>query len=87
MELELRRQAENYLARLGEPQRSAVAAAIDKLGRDPPQGDIEPIIGQKGYFRARAGGLRILYTVREDRILITNIVPRGQAYNKKEKKK
>jgi len=64
-----------------------VADAIDRLEREPPEGDIEPIVGKKGFFRARAGGFRILFTISDGHILVTNIVPRGQAYSKKELKK
>jgi len=87
MEAIVHRRAEKYLARVGEPQRSTVAAAIDRLECEPPQGDIEPIVGKKGFFRARVGGFRILFTVKGDHIFVVNIVPRGQAYNKKEMEK
>jgi len=79
--------AQKYLDRQERARQKRVLDALEKLERDPPQGDIEPIIGQKGYFRAKVGGLRILYTTKEGHIFVTNIVPRGQAYNKKERKK
>jgi mRNA-degrading endonuclease RelE of RelBE toxin-antitoxin system len=87
MEVKLRNKAQKYLDRMNEPHKSLVIDALNKLESEPQEGDIRPIIGQKGYFRAKAGNFRILFTIRENDIFITNIVPRGQAYNKKEKQK
>jgi mRNA-degrading endonuclease RelE of RelBE toxin-antitoxin system len=87
MKVLLHHPAEKYLARLNATDRNRIVAAIDKLQKDPPEGDIRPIIGQKGFLRAKAGDFRILFKIRENYIFVTNIVPRGQAYNKKEKRK
>jgi mRNA-degrading endonuclease RelE of RelBE toxin-antitoxin system len=87
MEVELRNKARKYLERMNEPHKSLVIGALNKLEKEPPDGDIRPIIGQDGFFRAKAGDFRILFTIRENDIFVTNIVPRGQAYNKKEKQK
>jgi mRNA-degrading endonuclease RelE of RelBE toxin-antitoxin system len=78
--------AANYLKRIGEPMKSRIKASIANLAKDPPEGDIKRLSGTSGY-RARAGGLRILFKITGDIIKIHSIVPRGQAYNKKEKKK
>jgi mRNA-degrading endonuclease RelE of RelBE toxin-antitoxin system len=87
VEVELRNKARKYLERMNEPYKSMVVDALNKLEREPPEGDIRPIVGQKGYLRAKAGDFRILFTIRENDIFVTNIVPRGQAYNKGEKQK
>jgi mRNA-degrading endonuclease RelE of RelBE toxin-antitoxin system len=86
MEVVLSRDAANYLKRLGEPQKSRIKAALENLGNDPPQGDIIKLAGQDGY-RARLGGLRILLKIGEHSVRVHSIVPRGQAYSKKEKTK
>jgi mRNA-degrading endonuclease RelE of RelBE toxin-antitoxin system len=85
MEVLLGQAATNYLKRLGEPQKSRIKAALENLGNDPPQGDIVKLTGQNGY-RARIGNLRILFKIGENSVRVHSIVPRGQAYNKKEKK-
>jgi mRNA-degrading endonuclease RelE of RelBE toxin-antitoxin system len=87
MEVMLSHKAQKYLDRINEPSKSMVINALNKLEREPQEGDIKPIAGQKGFWRAKAGNLRILYTTGEDVIFVTNIVPRGQAYNKKERQK
>ncbi|MDR1469632.1 MAG: type II toxin-antitoxin system RelE/ParE family toxin [Spirochaetaceae bacterium] len=87
MEVELRNKARKYFDRMSEPHKSIVIDALNKLEREPPEGNIRPIAGQKGFLRARAGNFRILFTIRDGRVFVTNIVPRGQAYNKKERQK
>jgi mRNA interferase RelE/StbE len=85
MEVLLSREAANYLKRLGEPQKSRIKAALENMSNDPPQGDIIKLTGQDGY-RARVGGLRILFKIGETSVRVHSIVPRGQAYTKKERK-
>jgi len=87
MYVRLRNKARKYLERMNEPHKSIIIDALDKLEREPLEGDIRPIVGQKGFLRAKAGDFRILFKVRENDVFVTNIVPRGQAYNKKEKQK
>jgi len=87
MDVKLRNKARKYLERMSEPHKSVIIDALDKLEREPLEGDIKPIVGRKGLLRAKAGDFRILFKIRENDIFITNIVPRGQAYNKKEKQK
>ena len=87
MDVKLRNTARKYLERISEPHKSVITDALDKLEREPPEGDIRPIVGQKDFLRAKAGDFRILFKIREDYIFVTNIVPRGQAYKKKEKQK
>ena len=86
MQVLLSREAASYLKRLSAPQRGRIAAALANLGNEPPAGDIIKLTGIDEY-RARVGELRILFKIGADSIRVHNIVPRGQAYNKKEKKK
>jgi mRNA-degrading endonuclease RelE of RelBE toxin-antitoxin system len=86
MQVLLSRAAESYLKRLPEPQKSRILAALESLGHESPEGDIIKLTGQDGY-RARIGDLRILFKIGADSVRVHSVVPRGQAYNKKEKKK
>ena len=69
--------------RLNEPTLSRITEGIDGLEKEPPEGDIIPLTGKPGNFRLTVGGIRILFRIEDNTILITNIVPRGQAYSKK----
>jgi mRNA-degrading endonuclease RelE of RelBE toxin-antitoxin system len=62
---------------------SRITNAIDGLEKEPPEGDIMPLTKKPGNFRLVAGGIRVLYRIENDMILVTNIVMRGQAYTKK----
>jgi mRNA interferase RelE/StbE len=62
---------------------SRITDAIDGLEKEPPEGDIIPLTGKRGNFRLTVGGIRILFRIENNIILVTNIVPRGQAYTKK----
>jgi len=77
--------AEKYLRRLSEQDRDRIKKAIEGLEEEPLEGDIISVAGQKGIFRLRIGGHRLLFRVRENSIFVTHIEPRGQAYNKKNK--
>jgi mRNA-degrading endonuclease RelE of RelBE toxin-antitoxin system len=68
--------------RFNEPMLSRITDAIDGLEKDPPEGNIIPLTGKPGNFRLTVG-IRVLYRIENNIILVTNIVPRGQAYTKK----
>ena len=75
--------ADKYLNRLNANDRDRIDDAIEGLEKEPPEGDIRPVIGEHGLFRMRVGGFRLLFRIEANRILITHIDPRGQAYKKK----
>jgi mRNA-degrading endonuclease RelE of RelBE toxin-antitoxin system len=83
MEVLLTNTALKQYERLNEPMLSRITNAIDGLEKEPPEGDIIPLTGKPGNFRLTVGGLRILYRIENGAVLVTNIVPRGQAYAKK----
>jgi mRNA interferase RelE/StbE len=74
-----------YLERLSEPDKGRIKAALKDLEKDPPAGDVRPVVGQVGSFRLKVGGYRVLFRYRENTVFVTHIEPRGQAYNKKTK--
>jgi mRNA-degrading endonuclease RelE of RelBE toxin-antitoxin system len=99
MEVKLHPEAQKYLDRLNEPYKGQLQGVIKKLSCEPPEGDIEPFQGKKGYWRVKAGRYRMLYKIvtevvkvdgkdtKTDKIFITHIDPRGQVYNKKNKRR
>jgi mRNA interferase RelE/StbE len=87
MQVLLRPVAAKYLERLGKPDRGRIKAAFEDLSKEPPEGDIRPVTGQKGYFRLRIGIFRALYRIEDNTIIVTTIDPRGQVYKKKNRGK
>jgi mRNA-degrading endonuclease RelE of RelBE toxin-antitoxin system len=74
-----------YLNRLNEPDSGHIRKALKGLEKEPPEGDIVPVVGQPGNFRLTIGSYRALFKYREDHIFVTHLDPRGQVYNKKNK--
>ena len=79
MKTALSPQAAKYLGRLNEPIKGRIKAALKKLEHEPPQGDIKTLSGQEGY-RLRIGAYRVLFGIKADTIVITDIAPRGRIY-------
>ena len=79
MKLVLSPKAVKYLEHLNEPIKSRIKAALNKLELEPPQGDIKTMAGQEG-FRLHVGGYRVLFGIKNDTIVVTDIGLRGQIY-------
>ena len=79
MKVVLEKNAIKYFERLSKSDRGRISVAISGLKHEPPQGDIKKLKGRSDY-RLRIGDLRVLFRIEPDVIIITNIVPRGQAY-------
>jgi mRNA interferase RelE/StbE len=68
-----------YLERLDGSTKARIRAALAKLGKEPPQGDIKKLKGRADY-RLRVGNYRVLYRIENKTIFVLKIAPRGQAY-------
>jgi mRNA interferase RelE/StbE len=79
MRVELNNTAKKENNRLNEPYRSRIAYALDKLEKEPPEGDIKKLQGRDGY-RVVVGAYRILFDIEDDRIDVFKIAPRGDIY-------
>ena len=77
MKPEYSRQAVKAIERISSPDKQRIRDAIDKL----PSGDVKKLTGYTNAYRLRVGGHRVLFDM-EDKITITNILPRGEAYKK-----
>jgi mRNA interferase RelE/StbE len=71
--------AVKHLDKLNEPMKTRILKAIKKLESESPQGDIKSLTGRSGY-RLRIGDYRVLFGIKDDIIIITDIAPRGQSY-------
>jgi mRNA-degrading endonuclease RelE of RelBE toxin-antitoxin system len=85
MQVVLDRNAARQLARLNEPLKSRIIGALQKLGNEPPGGDIKRLEGS-AFYRARAADFRIVFTVGAE-ICVHKIESRGQVYKGKGKHK
>jgi len=71
--------AAKYLEQLHEPTKGRIKSALKKLENEPPHGNIISLTGQEGY-RLRVGKYRVLFGIKADTIVITDIDLRGQVY-------
>ena len=82
MTMLLRNQARKYLNKCDEKTYDKLKEAIDGLAA--LQGDIQKLQGRKDEYRLKKPPYRILfaYAPGSDKIIITGIYPRGDAYKK-----
>jgi len=70
--------AKKRIESFDKPTKQRVKSAIEKL----PLGDVKKLKGYNNEYRLRVGNLRVLFTYTDDNIIINDILPRGQAYNR-----
>ncbi len=77
-------EAEKTLRRLDRPLRERLDRAIRHLAEDPFPANSRKLVGYSEDYRLRVGDWRIIYTVRQQQlvILVVKVAPRGQAYKK-----
>jgi mRNA interferase RelE/StbE len=84
-QLQYRRQARNYLARLPLKIKSKIVGKLHELKENPdnPTLDIDKLKGEPAY-RLRIGQYRIIYTRLDDQLIIevVKIRPRGDIYKR-----
>lgn len=76
--IELSKKARKFIEKQPKPQQIRILKAISKL----PEGDIKLLSGKKDTFRLRVGDYRVIYTLKNEILLITvvNVGNRGQIY-------
>lgn len=65
--------------KINEPTKSRIDSALIELALEPPKGDIKKLKSLSSY-RLRVGNYRLIFKIRENEILISHILPRGQVY-------
>lgn len=79
MNVELSPKAGKYLSKLDKDIKERIKAALRKLEKEPPEGDIKSMTGKDGY-RLRIGKYRALFDFEDGRIIVHEIGLRGQIY-------
>lgn len=78
MNIQITKTAIKAIRRLDSPTRERVLNGINKL----PLGDIKRLQGYSNYYRLRIGDFRIIYSSENDTIIISDVLPRGEAYKR-----
>ena len=78
MQIVYKKQAVKYINNCDKATKKRLKESIEQL----PFGDVKKLKGYEVYYRLRVGDLRVLFTIENDIITITDILPRGQAYKR-----
>lgn len=78
MRLQITKSAEKSIKRLDTSTRARVIEGIRKL----PDGDIRKLKGYENDYRLRIGNYRVIYKTDGDTIIISDVLPRGEAYKR-----
>ena len=85
MNVEFSNRARRQFNRIDAAAKSQILSDIQNLEKDPPEGDIKRLTsGLKGY-RLRSGDYRIFFDKSENKISVTKIATRRQAYKHRRK--
>ncbi len=71
--IEITSSAEKELARLGKADLRRVVRAIEKLKANPRYAGAVKLSGAKAAYRIRAGDYRIVYTIKDRKVLVVVI--------------
>lgn len=74
------KKAEQYFNRQAKEQQQRLAKAISML----PEGDTKKLKGYKEFYRIRVGDYRIIYTIKQNDLIIAILAigNRGEVYKK-----
>ena len=78
MQIEYRKKAVKYISSCDKQTKQRLKQAIENL----PSGDVKKLAGYEIDYRLRVGDLRVLFSIENDKIVINDILPRGQAYKR-----
>ncbi len=76
MNLEITKSAIKDINKLDTSARQRILTAINKL----PFGDVRRLQGYFNYYRLRVGNFRVIYSIENDTITVSAVLPRGDVY-------
>lgn len=76
MEVRITKTAIKNVKKLDSPTRDRILSSINKL----PFGDVKKLQGYDNYYRLRVGDFRVIYSLDDETITISAVLPRGEAY-------
>ena len=80
--IHIEKQPQRTLRRLPKNLGQRIDRAILNLANEPKPANSRKLVGFDNMYRMRIGGWRIIYTIKNDQllILVIRIAPRGSAY-------
>ena len=80
MQIKLSKQAIKVLDKMDKATVSRIIDAISGLSEVPPLGDVKPLKGYNERFRLRVGTYRVLFTIVDNEVHVSDIGSRGDIY-------
>ncbi|KWX04637.1 hypothetical protein TH66_00140 [Carbonactinospora thermoautotrophica] len=82
--VEIAESAIKQLRRIDKPHLARIRAAIDQLATDPRPNGCKLLKDKPGCWRIRVGDYRIIYTIEDDRLVVTviKVGSRGDVYDR-----
>jgi len=65
----IERRAQRALAKIAQPQRDRIIAAIQRLGDEPRPAGVKKLSGREAW-RIRVGAYRVLYEIRDSQLIV-----------------
>ena len=78
VDLQITKTAIKSIKRLDKPMRDRILAGIKKL----PLGDVKKLQGYDYFYRLRIDDYRIIYKLNGNTIIVSDVLPRGEAYKR-----
>lgn len=72
------KEAVKNIEKMDKPMKLRLKVAIGRL----PSGDVKKLKGYQNDYRLRVGNLRVLFSVKNDTIIVKDVLPRGQVYKR-----
>lgn len=76
MEIQITKRAVKDIKKLDASTRDRVLKGIYKL----PIGDVKRLQGYANYYRLRIGDFRVVFSLNNDIIIVSAVLPRGEVY-------
>ena len=80
MKVKIEKQALKYINSQDKPTRERFRSALERLSKDPPEGDIVPLVNRPPFQRLRVGDFRVTFCEIDGIIRVVKVSPRGQSY-------
>ena len=76
MKIQITKTAIKDIKKLDTPTRDRILKGIYKL----PLGDVKRLQGYINYYSLRIGDFRVIYSVSDEIIIVSAVLPRGEVY-------
>ena len=78
MDIVILKTAQKHIDVMDQKTKGRIRDGISKI----PWGDIKKLSGYQNLYRLRIGDYRIIFEIKDETVIVRDVLPRGQAYKK-----